>query len=108
MNEGAYEMMDFYEEILNELAQYYPDSHFSPDTAESFFNKEVKSRFRYHSLIYEHHGVGTGGSIISTMVAGSVMEDLNSMVSDIVSTLLIDHDYDDNLDFINWKAKWKK
>ncbi|MEI9954914.1 MAG: HNH endonuclease signature motif containing protein [Ferruginibacter sp.] len=67
MNQSSYDMIDFYEEVLIELSTFYPKGHFNNQSPKNYFSELIASRFFWHRLIAEPGGVGTGGTIISTM-----------------------------------------
>lgn len=108
MNQGSYDMIDFYEEVLIELSTFYPKGHFNNLTPEKYFSELISSRFLWHRLALEPHGVGTGGTIVSTMTGGSVINDLRHMIVDMVNSLLFPYEIDGQIDLNKWRDKWLK
>jgi hypothetical protein len=106
MNQGSYDMIDFYQEVLIELATFYPKGHFDNKSPRAFFSEYVSSRFLWHRLVLEPDGQGTGGTIISTMTGGSVMDDLKLMVVEMVSALTTNFRLDNQIDFLRWRNNW--
>jgi hypothetical protein len=108
MNQGNFDMIDFYEEVLIELSTFYPKGHFNNQTPKNYFSELISSRLLWHRLVLEPQGVGTGGTIVSTMTGGSVMDDLREMISDMVNSLLWTYDIKEQIDFIKWREEWLK
>jgi hypothetical protein len=108
MNQGNYDMVDFYEEVLIELSTFYPKGHFNNLTPKKYFSELISSRFLWHTLVLEPHGVGTGGTIVSTMTGGSVMNDLKHMIVDMVNSLLFPYEIDGQIDLGKWRDEWLK
>lgn len=107
MNWGNSDMIDFYEEVLIELSTFYPKGHFNNQNPKSYFNEMVSSRFLWYRLILEPEGGGTGGTIISTLTGGSVMEDLKQMIVDMVTSLFM-FDVKEQFNIQKWKEDWLK
>jgi hypothetical protein len=108
MNQGNFDMVDFYEEVLIELSTFYPKGHFNNLSPKKYFNEIISSKFLWHRLILEPNGVGTGGTIVSTMTGGKVMNDLRQMVVDIVNSLLFPYEIDGQIDLNIWRDEWLK
>jgi hypothetical protein len=106
MNQANYDMVAFYQEILIELSTYYSDSKIYNENPEEFFSEIITSRFSWHRFVLEPNGSGTGGTMISVMVGGSVMEDLRQMILDMVNTLSYAYSLKTNFDFQKWKSEW--
>jgi len=106
MNSGAYDMVSFYEEVLNELSKFYPPKHFHAESAQVFFSNEISSRFRFYGLILESDGIGTGGTIVSSMKIGKVIDDLKNIIKDIVVTLILDRGFEDQFNYLIWDKEW--
>jgi len=108
MNQGNYDMVDFYEEVLIELSTFYPQGHFNNQNPKNYFNELISSRFQWHRLILEPQGIGTGGTIVSTMTGGNVLEDLKQMIIDMVNSLLWPYEIEDRIDLNKWRQEWLK
>lgn len=108
MNQGYYDMVDFYEEVLIELSTFYPKGHFNNQTPKNYFNELISSRFLWHRLVLEPQGVGTGGTIVSTSTGGSVMTDLKEMVIVMVNSLLWPYEIEEQIDLDKWLYEWRK
>lgn len=103
MNSGSYEVIDFHQEILVELSNYYPFGHFGKDP-KKYFNDVISARFLWHRQLYETYGLGKGGTIVSTIVASCVLDDADKMIVNMIGVLFEKYDIDDK----NWKLKWNK
>jgi len=108
MNQGNYDTIDFYEEVLIELSTFYPKGHFNNLPPEKYFSELISSKFLWYRLVLEPHGVGTGGTIISTMTGGYVMNELKTMIVDMVTSLLPPYSLDEQVDLSEWKEEWLK
>ncbi len=108
MNQGNYDMIDFYEEVLIELSAFYPKGHFNGQTPNNFFSELISSKFQWHRLVLEPEGAGTNGTIISTMTGGLVMVDLKNMIVDMVNSLIFQYEIYKQIDLNNWRKKWLK
>jgi hypothetical protein len=62
----------------------------------------------WHRLVLEPDGVGTGGTIVSTMTGRNVMNDLRQMVVDMVNSLLCPYEIDGQIDLNKWREEWQK
>ncbi|QEC66311.1 HNH endonuclease [Panacibacter ginsenosidivorans] len=98
-----YEIIDFYEEILNELASFYPSNHFDGGDSKKYFNKLIATRFHWHRLKVETYGVGNGGTMVHVFVGAAVMSDTNEMIKDIVRYLA---EFKFTIDYKNWENNW--
>ncbi len=108
MNQGNYDMVDFYEEVLIELSTFYPKGHFNNQTPKNYFSELISSRFIWHRLVLEPQGVGTGGTIVSTLTGGNVITDLKEMIIDMVNSLLWPYEIEEQIDLNKWREEWRK
>lgn len=106
MNQGSYDMVDFYEEVLIELATFYPKGHFDKKTPKAYFSELISSRFSWHWHVLEPDGVGKNGTIVSTLAGGRVMNDLQNMIVDMISALSFSYNIYDKINFKKWKKEW--
>ncbi len=109
MVEGWYDYIDSFVAILVTLSSYYPTGQFGDQSLEEYFSKIVSSRQQWHRAIAEPEGRGTGGTIISLIVASGVQADLETMVEDVVKAIIlgkVDIDYD-SLDLSSWSKRWR-
>jgi hypothetical protein len=104
---GAADVIDIYEQILLTLCSYYPPGHFSNVSVQDYLSELIASRYRWHRARWEPLGAGTGGTIIRVLVAGDVMADLESMISEISSNLLMQCGPTESVDFKSWSKEWK-
>lgn len=108
MNQENFDMVDFYEEVLIELSTFYPKGHFNNLPPKKYFSEIISSNFLWHRLVLEPDGVGTGGTIVSTMTVANVMNDLRYMIVDMAKSLLFRYDIDEHIDLIKWRDEWLK
>jgi hypothetical protein len=105
MNQGNYDMIDFYQEVLIELSTFYPKGHFNV-SPEKYFNELISSKFMWYRLVLEPEGAGTGGTIISTMTGGYVADDIKKMIVDMVTSLLSSYALERQVDLKTWIDDW--
>jgi hypothetical protein len=108
MNQGCSDMIDFYEEVLIELSTFYPKGHFNKKHPKEYFNELISSKFLWHRLIIETDGIGNGGTIVSTVAGGNVMNELQRMVFDMVSSLSNPYGLKGLISLNIWKKEWLK
>jgi hypothetical protein len=107
MVEATYQVIDVFQEALVTLAAYYPAGHFDRDDPRDYFSELIATRFRWHRYHAEPHGKGRNGTIVHTMVAGSVLADVEQMVKDMVVSLMLDWSVPEEDDLFNvWRAEW--
>jgi hypothetical protein len=102
--QGCYDVGDVLEQILATLASWYPTNHFDGREPQDYINAMTGSRFTWHHAHLEPNGIGTGGTMIGSMVANSVMCDLETMIVDMVSSLSM---HLGGLDCDQWKKDWE-
>jgi hypothetical protein len=95
---------DVLEKILATLASWYPAYHFNGREPQDYINAMIASRFTWHRAHVEPNGTGTGGRMIGLMVASAVMNDLETMIVDMVSSLST---HLGELDYDQWKKDWE-
>lgn len=104
MVQASYDYIDGLQGILVRLASYYPEGHFGALPPTEFLSHLISSRFQWHRAHTEPHGPGTGGTIVHVMVSRNVITDVETMVKDIVMSLV---GYDDSFDWRGWPVRWK-
>lgn len=103
MVQASYDYIDALQGILITLAAFYPRGSFDGDP-QRYFSQIIASRFRWHRIHIEPYGPDTGGTIVSVMCGGKVMDDVEKMVEDMVRSLV---GYDDRFDWRNWPSRWR-
>lgn len=107
MNQGNNDLIDFYEEVLIELSTFYPKGHFINQSPKIYFSEIISSKFRWHRLISEPQGLGTGGTIVSTIIGNSVINDLQEMIMQIINSLVLPYEIDDQIDLNKWREEFQ-
>jgi hypothetical protein len=108
MNQGNYDMIDFYEEVLLELSTFYPQNHFNGMLPQQYFNEIISAKFLWYRLILEPEGVGSGGTIINNIVGNNVMVELKKMIVDVVQSLVNSNNLDGEINLNKWIKSWLK
>lgn len=103
MRQASYDVIDFLVDTWVKLAGFYPERQFEGKAARVFIDGYVRSRFKYHWAKHEPKGVSSRGTMVGVLVGGNVVEDLDHMVIDIVSTLALNAE---TIDFEAWKTAW--
>jgi len=106
MNQGNSDLIDFYEGILVELSTFYPKGHFNNELPQNYFSEVISTRIQLNALILEPNGIGTGGTMMSTIIGGVVIGELRTIISDIACALMDNFPFVEDFDFIKWKANW--
>jgi hypothetical protein len=104
MVQASYDYIDSLRGILVTLASYYSPKQFGNQTPQEYFSVIIASRFRWHRTKAEPDGPGTGGTIVNVTCGGSVIEDVENMIEDMVMALV---DYDDEFDWRTWPKRWR-
>jgi hypothetical protein len=107
MKQGNSDVIDIMQQILTSLAAWYPPLHFDDLTPEEYFSTVTATRFRWHWSCLRALGSNSGGgTMLGPMVGGSVLDDLERMVEEIVFALYLNLHISD-FHFDNWKEKWQ-
>lgn len=104
MRSGNRDVIDVMIQVLIALARFYPEKHFG-NSAEIYMNEMVAMRYSWHRAHLEPEGVGTGGSMVSVMVGGKVIGDVERMVCDMVFSL-VELGEVDEFDYGSWLREW--
>ena len=67
-----------------------------------YFSDVIASRFQWYRTILEPYG--PGGTIVNVICSGSVSEDTENMIEDMVRALA---GHDDKFDLENWSKRWR-
>lgn len=110
MVNAGYSVVDVLEDAIVSLATYYPEGHFDRENPRDYFSDLIASRFRWHRYHIETEGQGRGGTIVGTMVVGSVIADLEQMIDDIVTSfslsMILDWGSTPNDALEQWRREW--
>ncbi len=102
MVQANYDCIDSLKGVLVALASYYSPKPFDNQTPQEYFSDVIASRFQWYRTILEPHG--PGGTIVNVICSGSVLEDTENMIEDMVRALT---EYDDEFDWENWSKRWR-
>lgn len=90
--------------ILVTLAtNYYAPDCFGSQSPQEFISEIIYSRFRFHSIIAEPDGPGTGGSITPIMNQSSLIADIEKLVEILVGGNWIER----YSEYENWQKRWR-
>jgi hypothetical protein len=103
MRDASYDVTAFLEYAWLRIAEFYPDRHWSGQSAQDYIHTYIQDRYAFHWSKHEPGGPGTGGTIVGVLTGDDVISDLESLISDTVSALL---GYNDDFDFAKWKREW--
>ena len=98
---ATYQVIDVLQDALVKLAGYYPPRHFETDNPKDYFSELISTRFRWHRYHHEPDGHGKNGTIVNTLVAGSTLDDVERMVTDMVTSLTLDWSAP-----CDWRSEW--
>ena len=102
MVQANYDYIDSLKGILVALASYYLSKQFGDQTPQEYFSDVIASRFQWYRTILEPHG--PGGTIVNVICSGSVLEDTENMIEDMVRALAGDND---GFNWENWLKRWR-
>jgi len=102
MVQANYDYIDTLTGILVALANYYSPKQFGNQTPQEYFSDVIASRFQWHRTILEPHG--SGGTMLNVICGGSVLEDTERMIEDMVRALAEDND---EFNWENWSKRWR-
>lgn len=108
MNEGNSDLIDFYEEVLSELATFFSPGQFQNKSPEHFFNELIANKFTWYWAMNEPYGLGTGGTIASISSGGNVISDLQAMIIEMINTLIETYNIESEFEKIDWKQEFEK
>ncbi|WP_147424423.1 hypothetical protein [Vogesella indigofera] len=103
MRQASYDVIDFLEYAWLRLAEFYPEKHWGGKSAPDYIRSYLQERFAFHWSKHEPTGPGTGGTIVGVLTGGDVINDMEELVSDTVSSLFM---YNDDFDFKAWHEAW--
>lgn len=98
-----YDYIDALKGILVTLATYYSPKQFELQSAQEYFLEVISARFKWHYIIAEPQGKGTGGDDINTRCAQAVIADVDGLIAEMVTGLLAD---DTSFDKQAWLTQW--
>ena len=101
MVQANYDCIDSLKGVLVTLASYYSPKPFGNQTPQEYFSDVIASRFQWYRTILEPHG--PGGTMVNVICSGSVLEDTENMIEDMVRALA---GYNDEFDWENWSKRW--
>lgn len=103
MRDASYDVTAFLEYAWLRIAEFYPDRHWSGQSAQDYIQTYIQGRYAFHWSKHEPGGPRTGGTIVGILTGRDVITDLESLISDTVSALL---GYNEDFDFVTWKREW--
>ena len=102
--QSSYDYVDSLQGVLVTLASFYPAGNFNRQDPHVFFSEIIASRYLWHRTHIAPYGPGTGGTIAGVMICGSVVDNVEEMVKDMVRSL---SGYD-GFDFNGWVLLWNQ
>lgn len=106
MNEGNSDLIAFYEEVLSELATFFPPGQFQNKLPDLFFNELIANKFTWYWALNEPYGIGTGGRMATTISGGDVIADLQKMIIEMIMVLMNTYQIENEFENTNWKEIW--
>lgn len=99
--------IDALQKILTKLASFYSSDYFIDQSPQNFFSEIISSRNRFHGIIAEPNGPGTGGTIRSIIYTQSIIEDVDNLIKMMVEGLLIHRVNYPDFNYNNWLKLWR-
>ena len=85
--QGYLEVTAVLEHALATLLAYYPDNHFSEGEPAYFVSAMLAERTHWHYLRTSSQGVGRSGSLAQVWAAIGIVQDLERLITETVSSL---------------------
>jgi hypothetical protein len=104
MTMATVDVIDVVVQMLVQLGSRYPDNHFDGESPAQYFSEYVSARYRWHRLLIEPGGVGTGGTIVGPLTSLAVLKNLEQTVEDMVSSQISP---EVQIDFQVWASAWR-
>jgi hypothetical protein len=104
MMQGNYDLVEVLQDILIRLSEFYPERHFGPKGARTYFHELITSRFEWHRSCLEPMGPGMHGTVVGPTVGGCVIGDLEEMIEQMVSALT---ENEEVFDGGAWRRGWR-
>jgi hypothetical protein len=82
-----YELRGTLEQVLAHLLTFYPEKHFSLLGTKQYVSSLVASSTHWHYMRASTEGVGQSGTIVQTLTARGVVQDVERMIDEAVSSL---------------------
>ncbi|HWZ22027.1 MAG TPA: HNH endonuclease signature motif containing protein [Cytophagaceae bacterium] len=102
---GIYEVIDFYQEALVELATYYPENHFTENDLKNYINEIIANSFQWHRAISDTYSKDEWkGTMFDQSIAYEAMEETEGRIIDMVRHLSMRC----NINYNEWEKDWKK
>ena len=105
MTMATSDVIDVVVQILANLCSRYPSGHFDGKDPKQYFSEFVSERYRWHRLLIEPGGVGTGGTIVGPLTSLAVLRNLEQAVEDVVSSQISPEVY---VDWQRWLVAWRR
>lgn len=87
MKRAKFEVVELVQNIWLRLAREFQKLHFDGKSPTEFMEQYVQQRYRWHYMLAEPTGSGSGGSIAGLSASSGVLRDLKIMVSDTVDSI---------------------
>ena len=103
---AIYDLITFYEEVLAELATYFPQGNFDANHPRNFFSQITSDKFSFYYALKKLEPDFFIGSYDKIDIADNVMRHLDGIVPELVKPLMehyLSH-YED--EFIIWQKLW--
>lgn len=103
MRMANYDVVNFLQYAWLRLADFYPSHHWDGKVAQIYITEFITGRYSFHWAKHERGGPETGGTIAGVLTGGDVINDMESLIEDTVSSLFMgDHEFD----FTKWRKRW--
>lgn len=93
--------------ILVTLATFYSPEYFKDQSPQEFFSEIISERDRFHTMIAEPNGVGTGGTIRGINHGHLRINDIENLIEAMVYGLLYPKGSYDDIDYDDWQKLWR-
>lgn len=105
MKSAGYELIDILTSLWIRLVNASEITDFDGTLPREFMENFILNRFRWHRVLAEPEGAGTGGTIVGLLAIAGVMEDLESAIAQTVASCF---PYEDHEGLESWKRLWRE
>ena len=103
MREGNSEFIEFLENVWLQLSEFYTSKNFDGKSPKQYIEDYIEERSEYHHSKHIIDGEFLGGLDTRLMIGADIMEDLETLIKDMIFTFST---YNDNFAYELWENAW--
>jgi len=107
LKQTTYQITAVAERLWVGLSAWYPPSHFESKLPPDFIDEYLRQRYDLRHALMEPNGIGTGGTMMQSLVAYGVLMDLQELIILTVRMLLTFVHTDTGISIEDWVARFR-